>query len=133
MAKTFETEIRVRGYELDGYGHVNHAVYISYMDHGRWTAMREHGIDLAYFQSNEAWPVVADLEAKYLKPCFVNDELMIRTTCTSHGRVAVDVVHEIFRKGELVVRGKILLVAVNAKGRPTALPPAMKLAMTGEA
>lgn len=28
--------LRVRGYHLDGYGHVNNARYLEFMEEGRW-------------------------------------------------------------------------------------------------
>jgi DNA-binding response OmpR family regulator len=31
MPKIYECALEVRGYELDSFGHVNHAVYISYL------------------------------------------------------------------------------------------------------
>ena len=34
MKYKFKTE--VRGYELDSYGHVNNAVYVSYAEQARW-------------------------------------------------------------------------------------------------
>ena len=34
--KTYLCTLEVRGYELDSFGHVNHGVYVSYLEHARW-------------------------------------------------------------------------------------------------
>ena len=35
MGKTFKTELQVRSYELDFYGHVNNAIYLNYLEYAR--------------------------------------------------------------------------------------------------
>ena len=51
--KTYRTELEVRGYELDSYGHVNHAVYPSYLEHARWQMLESESINLKTFAE---WP-----------------------------------------------------------------------------
>ena len=41
--RTFEDTIRVRSYELDALGHVNHAVYLNYLEQARYDAMEAGG------------------------------------------------------------------------------------------
>ena len=36
--------IRVRNYHLDGYGHVNNARYLEFLEEARWTFFEEHGL-----------------------------------------------------------------------------------------
>ena len=36
--------IRVRNYHLDGYGHVNNARYLEFLDEARWAFFEEHGL-----------------------------------------------------------------------------------------
>ena len=36
--------IRVRNYHLDGYGHVNNARYIEFLEEARWAFFEEHGL-----------------------------------------------------------------------------------------
>ncbi|BBI61564.1 hypothetical protein HSBAA_28700 [Vreelandella sulfidaeris] len=35
-ASLSRVQLRVRGYHLDGYGHVNNARYLEFMEEGRW-------------------------------------------------------------------------------------------------
>ena len=36
--------VRVRNYHLDGYGHVNNARYLEFLEEARWTFFEEHGL-----------------------------------------------------------------------------------------
>ena len=44
MSRTVEHEVQVRWQDLDGLGHVNHAVVLTYLEEGRDAFLREHGI-----------------------------------------------------------------------------------------
>lgn len=122
MATRSRTEILVRGYELDSYGHVNHAVYLNYLEHARWEAMREAGITLETMRDWGAWAVVGGLEISYLRPCFLGDRLEVATEAVERTRTSFTVSQEIRRGTEPVIRARVRLVTVNAAGRPTELP-----------
>ena len=36
-------KVRVRNYHLDGYGHVNNARYLEFLEEARWAFFEEHG------------------------------------------------------------------------------------------
>jgi YbgC/YbaW family acyl-CoA thioester hydrolase len=123
MAKTYHCELEVRGYELDSFGHVNHAVYISYLEHARWKLLEEEQITLAKFQAWKAWPVIAELEAKYLRPTFLGDRLDVRTHIVEHGKTHFAFSQKIHRGATTVFEGRVRAVMVNERGRPCAIPP----------
>ena len=37
-------KVRVRNYHLDGYGHVNNARYLEFLEEARWTFFEEHDL-----------------------------------------------------------------------------------------
>src|SRR4051794_19701572 len=118
MAKTYQTTLEVRGYELDSFGHVNHAVYVSYFEEARWKLLQEERIGLEEFKQWKSWPIIADIEVQYLKPTYMGDRLDIRTTVVDHGRTSFTVEHVILRGETPVTRGKVRIVMVNERGRP---------------
>lgn len=121
-SKTYHCTIDVRGYELDSFGHVNHAVYISYLEHARWKLLEEEGIGLEQFQNWKKWPVIAGLECNYLKPTFLGDALDIRSRMEISGRTSFLAHQEIYRGDTLVFRAKVNVVVVNENGRPAEMP-----------
>jgi acyl-CoA thioester hydrolase len=146
MAKTFLTQIDVRGYELDSFGHVNHGVYASYLEHARWKLLEENGILRETFDQWKVWPVVMKLEIEYVKPAFIGETLEIASTHREHSRASISfdqVVRRIARReaasqvalpppGDLIAKARIKLVMVNVKGRPTHLPEIMSRAWAPE-
>ena len=86
MSKIYHSTLHVRGYELDSFGHVNHAIYVSYLEHARWEMLLEEQITLEKFMEWKRWPVIASIELHYLKPTFLNDKLDVstRTATRSH-------------------------------------------------
>ncbi len=118
----FLCDLEVRGYELDSFGHVNHAVYISYLEHARWKALAERGIGLKEFQEWKRWPVISALEVKYLKPTFLGDALQVRTQIATQGKTHFVFDQKIYRNETLVFTAKIQGVIVNELGRPSEMP-----------
>ncbi len=74
----FEYKFTARGYELDSYGHVNHAVYLNYFEQARWELFRR--LDLVgYFKENDLLLVVIEVQARYHREINLFDEMTIRT------------------------------------------------------
>ncbi len=122
MSKIYISSLEVRGYELDSFGHVNHAQYVSYMEHARWKMLQEKGITLEKLNEWKRWPVIAQLEVSYLKPTYIGEELRIETQVTGHERTNFMIEQNIFRGDQKVLIGKVRVVMVDEKGRPALMP-----------
>ncbi len=117
MGKLYCCAVEVRGYELDSFGHVNHGVYISYLEHARWKMLEEEGITLAKFNEWKMWPVIIGVESHYLKPTYMGDQLEIRTQVVHWDRASFTFEQEIFRGDTIVVKAKIRSVMVDHQGK----------------
>lgn len=71
------TEIKIRGYHLDLYGHVNNARYLEFLEEARW-GMMDHG-DLDWFMQQGYALVVSRIDIRYLRPAGMGDILRIET------------------------------------------------------
>lgn len=123
--KVYRTTIEVRGYELDSYGHVNNAVYLNYLEHARWKMLENSSVTRARMKEWKRWPVVASIEAKYLKPAFMGEQLEIETEALELRRVSLTARHTIRRNGETIFQASVGLVIVNENGRPAEMPEEM--------
>jgi acyl-CoA thioester hydrolase len=122
MSKTYLCPLEVRGYELDSFGHVNHAIYVSYLEHARWKLLEEESIRLETFSKWKRWPVIGQIEVSYLKPTYLGDQLEIRTQIELEGKASFWARQEIFRGDKMVLKAKVRVVMVNETGRPAEMP-----------
>ncbi len=74
----YDYKIRVRGNELDSYGHVNNAVYLNYTEQARWEIFNELGV-LERLIASEKKIVVIENQIKYIRQLRLFDEVEIET------------------------------------------------------
>lgn len=129
----FETGVRVRSYELDAFGHVNHAVYLNYFEEARIRVMEEVGQPVPELL-DRGWGVhVVRLEVEYRKEAHMGDELRIRTRVDGVRRSSMTVLQRAVRAGpdgaELVCEARVTWVWVNEDGRPVRVPDPVREAL----
>ena len=121
---SFETKIRVRYGETDQMSFVYYGVYAQYYEVGRVELLRSLGVTYKELEeSGYALPVV-NLQIKYNKPAYYDDELIIRTTIKEMPSARITFYYEtINSKGELLNTGEVVLVFMDKKtGKPCLSP-----------
>lgn len=66
MKTQFNFKFRVRGYEIDSFGHVNNAVYINYLEQARWEILDEINLIKTFSESGN-FLVVVETNIKYIR------------------------------------------------------------------
>jgi len=79
MGEPARLQLKVRHYEVDQYGHVNHAQYVHYLEVARIEALDALGLSLAEIRRQGYLILAADLFVKYLAPARSGDTLDIVT------------------------------------------------------
>ena len=74
----FSYKVKVRGYELDSYKHLNNAVYFNYLEQARWEIVNETGL-YKYLTENGLMLVIIENHIKYIREAVLFDELEIQT------------------------------------------------------
>ena len=112
------SEIKIRGYHTDRFGHVNHARYVEFLEEGRWTYFEENRL-MDTFHEAGITHVVANLNINYRRPAEVEDVLHVETDIKSVGEKSVIMLQEIFEvKGrKLVVDAEVTDVFLGARTR----------------
>ena len=65
-------KLTVRNYHLDGYGHVNNARYLEFLEEARWTFFQEHDL---LSELKGIMLVVARVDIRYRRPSLEGDVL----------------------------------------------------------
>ena len=91
--------VRVRGFHLDGYAHVNNARYLEFLEEGRW-AYFEQQFDLAALFNQGLAAVAVNLNINYRRAAVMNDELEILTSLSGLNHRSAIMHQEINRVGD---------------------------------
>ena len=67
-------EIKVRGYHIDVYSHVNNARYLEFMEEARWLIIEEY-IGLKRMEAKEVIFAVVNININYRRPASLGDIL----------------------------------------------------------
>jgi len=118
------TQIKVRGYHEDRFGHVNNARYLEFLEEARWGQFEEHGLDTAFFKAHGVFPVVVRLSISYRRPASAGDVLNITTEVASAGRRRVVIAQQarFALSDEVCVEAEVTAVFLDEKtGQPVPL------------
>lgn len=127
----YERAFRVRHYECDAYGHVNHANYVRYMQEAAFDASAAVGYDLARYRELGYQWLIRETDITYLKPLVYGDTVIVRTWVADFRRVRSRRRYELRLEstGELVATAATEWVFLNAATlRPATIPPEMVIA-----
>ena len=72
-------KVKVRFYELDPYGHLNHSAYVQLFETGRIEMLEQVGLALHEIEKNNFRFVVSQIETAFLKPVEAGSFLTIET------------------------------------------------------
>lgn len=128
------TMVRVRFHELDPYGHVNHAIYLSYLEAARIDLLAARGLDLLRLAAETgAQLVVVGLEVGFLAPAVAGDELEVTCRVLERRRASVWFRQEIRRGPAVLVRARVRTATLDRDARAAPLPAALMAALDAEA
>ncbi len=116
-------ELRVRFYELDPYGHVNHSVYVQYFEVGRVEALDGVGMGLDRLQRDLGMNlVVVDIATRFHQPARLGDQLAVESGLSAISRVKATWLQRITRGDDVIATQRLTSCALSAADRPTRFP-----------
>jgi len=124
---------RVRFHECDLYGHVNHAIYLQYLETARVQLLRDHALPLQELQRRGVNLVVRRLSIEYLKPAFLDDPLEIATEVLRMRGSSGAFRQVVTRDGERIADATVEWACIGDDGRPVRLPPELDTIRPGGA
>jgi acyl-CoA thioester hydrolase len=118
----YECTLRVRSYECDGYGHVNNAVYLNYLEYARGEYLKAIGFPYQKAIESGYGLYVARIAIDYKSPAFPEDDLKISTKAIKKGAVSGVMAQTIARDGVVLAAAEVTWAFVDSKGVPTRIP-----------
>lgn len=129
MTTPHQTNLRVRFYELDMYGHVNHAVYVHYFETARIELLDSIGFGLDRLAEDDTQLVVIALATRFLGAAMLSDQLTIETAQVETGRVRSTWAQRVRRGEATLVTQHVQFATTDGSGRPRRMPAALAEAL----
>lgn len=109
-------QIKVRGYHLDVYGHVNNTRYLEFLEEARW-AIKEKYFDFPETHNKGFGFVIVNTTINYRNPAELGDTLEIRTHLLKIGGKSAAFRHEIYLAGteKLIADADVTFVIIDRK------------------
>jgi acyl-CoA thioester hydrolase len=128
MPLVHERVFRVRHYECDAYGHVNHANYLRYMQEAAMDASAAAGYDIPrYIEMKRQW-FIRETDIGYRRPLTYGDSIIVKTWVADFRRVRSRRAYELrlVTTGEIVAEAHTDWVYLDTETqRPITIPPEM--------
>ena len=115
-------DIKVRGYHLDVFGHVNNARYLEFLEEGRWSAF-EQKLDFQTWALKGYAFTVVNINIDYRSPAKLNDLLCIETSLVKVNRRS-GVIHQavkLKKTDALVAEADVTFVLFDPRQQKTAV------------
>lgn len=116
------TEIKVRGYHADFYGHVNNARYLEFFEEDRWARL-ESKIDLRKWAANGLGFLIVNINVNYRKAVQVGETLVVTTDIEKINTKSAVLKQEILFKEtrEVAADAMITFVIIDKTGKSVVL------------
>lgn len=128
------TEIKVRGYHLDAYQHVNNARYLEFLEEARWDYLDKINA-LGYFKEKNLAFVIVNINIDYKWPAVQGDVLSVETFLAETGNTSFIFQQNIhlLNQNRLSAAAKVTFVLVDLKGnKPIRVSDEARELMSGE-
>ena len=125
--QTFQWPVRVYYEDTDAQGVVYYANYFRFLERARTEWLRSLGVDMVALMAEERRIfVVAEVQAKFLAPAGLNDQLIITVRLTNLTRVSFDLEQNIYRDkvdGEQLIDASVKAAYLDSDTmRPKRIP-----------
>jgi acyl-CoA thioester hydrolase len=130
MPLIHERTFRVRNYECDAYGHVNHANYLRYMQEAALDASAAAGYDIARYETMRRGWQIRETDITYLHPLTYGDSVIVKTWVEDFRRVRSRRAYELRRadNGTIIAEAHTDWVFLDTDTlRPVTVPEEMIL------
>jgi len=127
--------VEVRSYELDSFGHANHAVFLNWLEYGRFAALDQAGFPYHEILARGWGIYVVRLEVDYLREARLGERLLVRTWADGYRRTSMVLAQQIVLEDDPaieVARARVTAVWIGPDRRPLRVPEEIRHVLGGE-
>lgn len=127
----FTYPFTVRSYELDSLGHLNNAVYFSYLEEATFAHLGEKGLPFRGFEALGWYPIVVHARLDFRRELGCGDVVVVKGWPVSYGRTSMRLGYRLERPadGALIAEGERVWAFVDRQAGPIPVPPSVRAAL----
>ncbi|MGE3163399.1 MAG: acyl-CoA thioesterase [Planctomycetota bacterium] len=120
----------VRSYELDSLGHLNNAVYFSWLEDASFVFLADHGLPFRAFAELGWYPIVAHARVDYRREILSGDRIVVRGWPLRYGTTSMRLGYRFEREpdGEVVAEAERVWVFVKTGSGKIPVPEVIRRA-----
>ena len=123
MKKIHTFKLKVYYEDTDSGGVVYYANYLRFLERARTEFITKEGFTNRKLKNeNNILLVVKSCNIEFIKPSFLEDELIIQTSIEKLSKIQIFLHQKIFRNEEIIISADVRIVSINSKGKVSKLP-----------
>jgi acyl-CoA thioester hydrolase len=130
VTQTHRFPVRVYYEDTDFSGNVYHAAYLHFLERARTEFLRDLGIHHSELIKDGIAFAVRSMTIDFQRAAHIDDELVVDTALLEMTGARFTLDQSIERGDELIVRAKVIAVAIKTDGKATRLPRALLAAFS---
>ena len=130
MTQAHRFAVRVYYEDTDFSGNVYHAAYLHFLERARTEFLRDLGIHHSELIKDGIAFAVRSMTIDFQRAAHIDDELVVDTALLEITGARFTLDQSIERGDELIVRAKVIAVAIKTDGKATRLPRALLAAFS---
>jgi acyl-CoA thioester hydrolase len=119
-------EIRVYYEDTDFSGNVYHAAYLKFMERARTEFLRARGVHHFELAKEGIAFAVRSMSVEFEAAAHIDDMLTVVTRPLGATGARLSLAQSVYRDGQRLLEARLVIVAINATGRPARLPLAIR-------
>ena len=123
MSKDFKHEIKIYYEDTDAGGVVYYSNYLKFLERARTEMLESIGLsNKKLLEEHNTLIIVKSCNIEYIAPSRLEDKIQIYSLIETLNKASFDVIQNIKKDDNLIVKAKVKLVTVNKDGKPTKIP-----------
>lgn len=126
--------VQARSYELDSFGHLNHAVYLNYFEHARFETLAAGGFPVSSITARGEGVHVVRVEVDYRRELMLGEALAVSTALAEMRNSSMTLHQVAYRPGSpdhVYAQARVVAVWVGPDRRPMRIPEDVREALGG--
>ena len=123
MSKDFKLEIKIYYEDTDSGGVVYYSNYLKFLERARTEMLASIGLsNKKLLKEHKTLIIVKSCNIEYIAPAKLEDKIQIYSSTETLNKASFELIQNIKKDNNLIVKAKVKLVTVNKDGKPIKIP-----------